>query len=326
MPFWRETEMQYDHILLIGYGAPSEPEEVMPYLRAMSEGRGVSEDHLKAVAKHYEVIGGGSPYNEQVSSFKVRLEQELRSSGILLPVFTGMKNWHPFLKDVLPEIYRKGFRKGLAIPLTPYRFASSGAGYKESLESICSASGMKDLCYRFVEGWHDQELFIEAEVQEISRALQAIDPVKRAATPVLFSFHSLPAKCDPTHPVSHYTAEARAASALVAKRLGHKKWTVVYQSRPASAKDIWLAPEIEGEVKALAAGGGKRVLIVPLGVLCDHAEILYDLDHQARAVVEGMGMEYLRSRTVLNHPKIVTLLRTLIEQAMAAGASDIHSV
>jgi ferrochelatase len=318
--------MKFNHVLLIGYGAPSKPVEVIPYLRAMSEGRGVLEDRLKVVAKHYEVIGGGSPYNGQVSNFKVRLEEELRSSGISLPVFVGMKNWHPFLKDVLPEIYQKGFRNGLAIPLTPYRSASSGAGYKESLESICSVSGMNDLRYQFIEGWHDREPFIEAEAQEVSRVLRAIDPAERAATPLLFSFHSLPIRCDPTDQTSHYAEEARAASVLVAERLEHKKWTVVYQSRPVSAQDIWLSPEIEVAIEALIASGEKRVLIVPLGFLCDHAEILYDLDHQARAVAEGAGMEYLRSRTVINHPKIVTLLKTLIEKAMAAGVSKTHSV
>ncbi|MFH1208064.1 MAG: ferrochelatase [Candidatus Omnitrophota bacterium] len=313
--------MKFDHVLLVGYGAPSKPEEVMPYLRAMSEGRGVPGDRLKAVAKHYEVIGGGSPYNEQVSNFKVRLEQELRSSGISLPVFAGMKNWHPFLKDVLPEIYQKGFRKGLAIPLTPFPSASSGAGYQKSLESVRSASEMNDLSYQWIEGWHDQKLFIEAEAEEVSHVLQAIDPVERVATPILFTFHSLPVCRDPADSMSCYAEEARVSSALVAERLGHKQWAVAYQSRPVSAKTAWLSPEIGEKIHSLAAGGEKRVLVVPLGFLCDHAEILYDLDHAAREVIEKSGMEYLRAGTVLCHPKIVTLLRTLIQKVTAAGAS-----
>ncbi|MFH1800778.1 MAG: ferrochelatase [Candidatus Omnitrophota bacterium] len=318
--------MKFDHVLLVGYGAPSKPKEVMPYLRAMSEGREVPEDRLMAVAKHYEVIERGSPYNEQVSSFKVRLEQELRSSGIPLPVFAGMKNWHPFFKDVLPEIYQKGFRKGLAIPLTPFRSASFGAGYQKSLESVRSALRMNDLSYHWIEGWYDQRLFIEAEAEEVLRALQTVTPTERSGTQILFSFHSLPVHHDPTDPLSRYAEEACAASALVAERSGHKKWTVVYQSRPVSAGVVWLGPEIEEEVRALAEQGEKRVLVVPLGFLCDHAEILYDLDHQARAVVEGAGMEYLRSRTVFHHPKIVTFVRTWIEKAMAAGASETSRV
>ncbi len=326
--------MNFDHILLVGYGAPARAEEVMPFLRSMSEGRGVPEERLKALAGHYELIDGASPYKAQVLDFGERLARELCAAGIGLPVFTGMKNWHPFLKDILPEIYQKGFRKGLAIPLTPFRSASSGAGYKKNLEGISSASGMNDFSYQFIEGWHDQELFIEAEAEEISRVLQTIDPVERSGIPILFSFHSLPANQDPANPMSFYTEEARAASALVAERLGHKKWTVVYQSRPVSAcedwplrpreragivgipaQTAWPRPEIGEEIKSLAARGEKRVLIVPLGFICDHAEILYDLDHVVCGAIKKTGMEYLRAKTVLHHPKITALFRTLIEKS-----------
>ena len=326
--------MNFDHILLLGYGAPEKAEDVMPYLRSMSDGRGIPEDRLNALAKHYELIGGASPYNAQVLDFKERLGKELHAVGINVPVFTGMKNWHPFLKEVLLEIHQKGLRKGLVIPLTPYRSASSGARYKESLECLCSASGMNDLYYQFIEGWYDQELFIQAEAEEVSRVLQTVASEERSETPILFSFHSLPLHRDPANPISHYSEEARAASALVAERLGHSKWTVVYQSRPVSAcedwpsrpgegagivgipaKTAWVSPEIGEEVKALAARGEKKVLVVPLGFLCDHAEILYDLDHAARGVIEKAGMEYLRAKTVLHHPKITTLFRTLIEKS-----------
>ena len=323
--------MNFDHVLLIGYGAPARVEEVMPYLRAMSEGRGVPEERLKELAQHYERIGGGSPYHGQVLEFRGRLEREFGSEGIGLPVFVGMKNWHPFLGDTLREIYQKGLRRGMAIPLTHYRSASAGAGYKENLESIRSALGMNDLHYQFLEGWYDQKLFVEAEAEEVSRALQGVAPEERSAIPILFSFHSLP-----VHPMSHYAEEARAASALVAERLGYSKWTVVYQSRPVSAcedwpsrpreragivgrpaQTAWLSPEIGETIKSLAEKGESRVLVVPLGFLCDHAEILYDLDHAAREMIEKSGMGYLRAKTVLHHPKITALFRALIEKSNA---------
>lgn len=331
--------MNFDHILLMGYGAPTKADEVMPFLRSMIEGRGVPEERLKALARHYELIGGGSPYNAQVSDFRERLATELRGAGIDLPVFTGMKNWHPFLKDILLEIHQKGFRKGLAIPLTPYRSASSGTGYRENLGSLLSASGINDLHYQWIEGWHEQKLFIEAEAEEVSNMLLTIDPAERTGTPILFSFHSLPVSRNPANPVSLYTKEARAVSALVAKQLGHSKWSVVYQSRSLSAcedwpsrpreragivgipaKGAWLSPEIQEEVKALAAKGEKKVLVVPLGFLCDHAEILYDLDYAARERVEKAGMKYLRARTVLHHPKIALLLRTLIKKSSSLSS------
>ena len=161
---------------------------------------------------------------------------------------------------------------------------------------------------------------VEAETEEVSRVIQTIDPTERAGTPILFSFHSLPVSDDLANPVSRYAEEARATSVLVAERLGHPKWTVVYQSRPVSAPTTWQGPEIEDVVQALAAKGEKRVLVVPLGFLCDHAEILYDLDHAAREAIEKTGMEYLRAGTVLSHPKIVTGFKAMIEKSMAADA------
>ena len=115
--------------------------------------------------------------------------------------------------------------------------------------------------------------------------------------------------------MSRYAEEARATSALVAERLGYKKWTVVYQSRPLSAQTAWLIPEIGEAIKSLAAKGEKRVLVAPLGFLCDHAEILYDLDHEVREIAEKEEMEYLRVKTVLHHPKITALFRELIEKS-----------
>lgn len=306
--------MNFDHILLIGYGAPAKMEEVMPFLRSMNQGRNVSEECLKTVARHYEVIGGGSPYKAQIADFGERLEKELHAAGSELPVFMGMKNGSPFFKEVLTEIYQKGFRKGLAIPMTPYRFASSGAGYRDSL--IRSTLGMKDLDYQFIEGWYDQELFVEAQAEEGSRALQTVTFAERLETPILFSFHSMPVSRDSDESIRLYAEEARAASALVAARLGHSKWNVVYQSRPLSAQGAWLGPEIKEEINVLAAKGEKRVLVVPLGFLCDHAEILYDLDQEARGIIENAGMVYSRAKTVLRHPRLVTLFRKLIETSL----------
>ncbi len=306
--------MNFDHILLIGHGAPESAEEVLPYLRSMNAGKHVREERLETLARHYELIGGASPYNTQVLDFKGRLERELSAAGLDLPVFIGMKNWSPFLKKILPEIHLKGFRDGLAIPLTPYRSASWGAGYKDILKTICSMPELSSLRYQFIEGWYDEELFIQAAAEEISFALRGIPPSERSGIPMLFSFHSLPIHRHPGDPLFHYAGEVYAASALVAKGLRHSKWSVVYQSRPASAKGGWLGPGIEEEAKTLASRNEKRVLVVPLGFLCDHAEVLYDLDHAAREVIGKNGMQYSRAKTVLHHPKITMLFRMLIEK------------
>ncbi len=304
--------MQPDHILLLGYGAPETKQDVIPFLKGMTEGRGLSEECLQKIAKHYELIGSVSPYNDQVAEFRRRFEKELRGAGIELPVFVGMKNWRPFLQDVLAGIHGKGLRSGIAVPLTPYRAASIGARYKENLLAILSKEDMAGLSYHFVEGWYDQEPFISAQAEEITAALEKVPSPERSGTRIFFSFHALPIVQDASHPLAAYPVEARAASGLVAERLGHGKWSVVYQSRPASAKAPWLGPDIADEIANLAQKGEKRILVAPLGFLCDHAEILYDLDHQARAEAEGKQMQYLRAKTVLNHPKIAALLTKMI--------------
>lgn len=307
--------MQPDHILILGYGAPEKAEDVLPFLKGMTAGRGIPDERLQILAKHYELIGSASPYNDQVEEFRGRLEKELRNAGADVPVFAGMKNWHPFLKEALDDIHGKGLQKGIALPLTPYQAASAGAGYRENLQTLLSAGGLGGLSYRFVESWYDQEPFIEAQAEEICKVLEAVPAGERSGTTLLFSFHALPVIQDPAHPLAAYPEEARAASALVAERLGHAKWAVVYQSRPVSAKTPWLGPDIADQIDSLALKGERRVVVAPLGFLCDHAEILYDLDHQARAAVEEKQMQYLRSKTVLNHPKIAALLASLILKA-----------
>ncbi len=304
--------MHPDHILLIGYGAPEKADEVLPFLKGMTAGRGISEESLQRLASHYALIGSASPYNDQVTEFRGRLEKELRILGLDVPVFVGMKNWHPYLKDVLVEIHGKGFNRGIALPLTAYSASSAGAGYKEELESIFAQGGIAGLSYHFLEGWYEQKIFIEVHAEEIGKVLATVPAAERAGTPILFSFHALPIVQDRANPLAAYPEEALSVSALVAARLGHAKWSVVYQSRPASAKTAWLSPDIGDAISDLAKKGEKRVLVVPLGFLCDHAEILYDLDHQARALVEGKEMQYLRSQTVLNHSKIAALLASLI--------------
>ena len=284
--------MRPDHILLIGYGAPATEEDVLPYLRLMTEGRGIPEERLRMIAKNYELIGSASPYNDQVEDFRGHFVNELRSAGIDLPVFVGMKNWHPFLKEVLAEIYSKGLRHGVALPLTAYRAASAGAGYQKDLEAHLAGGETAGLHYRFIEGWYAQKPFIEAHADEISKVLEKVPSAERAGTPILFSFHALPIVCDRSNPVAGYPGEALAVSTLVAKRLGYVKWSVVYQSRPASAKTPWLGPDIAEEITRLAGQGEKRILVAPVGFLCDHAEILFDLDHQAKALV---GLLFLKS-------------------------------
>ncbi len=302
--------MNFDHILLIGYGGPRNSEEVLPFLRTMAEGKNISEERLQMSARRYEAIGGASPYHDEVIGFADRLGKTLRECGIPLPVFVAMKNWKPFLAEVLAGIRQKGHRKGLAIILTAFPGAVAGARYKESLK----AAQVPGLEYVFVEGWYAHELFIEAQAEEVKKILDVLPEKERAATPVVFTFHSLPAVTGQ----GSYEKEARETSALIAKLTGHANGFVAYQSKPLNAGGAWIGPDIVDVIGQTAKAGGKRVIVVPLGFFCDHVEVLYDLDHEARECARAFGVEFLRARTVIHHAKIIVMFQELIRQKLAA--------
>ena len=308
--------MKFDHILLMGHGGPRKREEVMPFLKAMTEGKNVPVERLNSVARNYEMTGGASPYHDEVIQFAKRLEMSLKDAGMDLPVFVGMKHWHPFFKDVLSGIHLKGHGKGLGIALNAFCGASEGIRYRESLEVARTSLKAPALRYDFLKGWHEQKLFIEAQAEEVSNVLGILPEKGRRDTVILFSFHSLPVRTERKETEGRYPEEAHAASALVAKELGHAKWAVAYQSKPPETKEPWLGPDICDAIEKLAESGEKRVVVVPLGFLCDHVEILYDLDCKACGVAEKNGMEYLRAKTVIGHSKIMRLFAEMITAAV----------
>ena len=311
--------MDLDHILLIGYGGPRTPGEVMSFLKGMTGVRNIPEEVLRMVAHNYERIGGTSPYFDEVTRFARQLRKTLCDRGMKLPVFTGMKNWHPFLDELLLEIREKGHRKGLAIILNAFPGAAVGARYKESLQAAQATLKGNAPEYIFAEGWYDHELFMEAQAEEIRRVLEKVPAGDRGSVPLVFTFHSLPVKHGKP---SGYPEEANAAAALIANRLGNSRWSVVYQSKPVNAQGPWLGPDINNVIRQLAEAGEKRVVVVPLGFFCDHVEILFDLDIKARETAERMKVEYLRAETVIHHPKILGLFQELVEKHITGEVSS----
>ncbi len=300
--------MKLDHVLLIGFGAPSSPEDVGPYLRRFAENAGIPETRLDSVRGHYEAIGGASPYLDQVMLFSDHLTKGLQSVGLKLPVFVGMKNWHPFIRAQIGEIREKGFRIGAGMILSPY---ASWAGYDEYVrevgQAVSSAGG--GLQYRYPDTWYDHPLWIEALRGQILKAQHGLSEKEKKSVPLLFCAHSVPQSADAT---GQYGEQIRFTAGLVADQIGHSKWSLAYQSRSGSPAEPWLGPGLLEEIGRLKERGEKSVLIVPLGFVCDNAEILYDLDVEARREVLKLGMEYRRAGTVMSHPVFVDLFVELI--------------
>ena len=302
--------MDFDHLLVIGFGAPEKREDVPEYLRIVTRGVPVPEERLKEVARHYEAIGGGSPYNQYTQGLVEVIKQKLFDRAISLPVFLGMRNWRPFMKETMAEIKAKGFRKGIGIVLAPHRCDASWEKYLGTVEEAQKAV-QAEIEYEYLRPWHDHPGFTEAQAEQIKKIYDDLSPSEIAETHLLFSAHSIPVEMAQK---SKYEAEIKASSERVARELNHKNWSIAYQSRSGSPKQPWLEPDVSSVMGELAASGAKTVLVVPIGFLCDNAEVLYDLDIEAREKAEKAGLRYLRASTVMGHPKFAGMFAELVQE------------
>lgn len=307
--------MQPDHVLVIGFGGPTAPEEVMPFLREVARGRNIPEERLAEVRRHYEEVGGFSPYNRYTFDLVERLRKALESSGFVLPVFVGMRNWHPFLRETLSQIKSRGLKKGIGVILAPHRCEASYERYIRDVEEAKRHVPAAGIEYTYIRPWHDHPLFIKAQSDEVHKVLISLSAAEREKVYLLFTAHSIPL---PMAQGSHYEEEFRTSSRLVASVIGHDLWGLAYQSRSGNPREPWLAPDVGEKLAELAHQGRPCVLAVPVGFLCDNAEVLYDLDIEARQAAEKLDLRFLRARTVTDHPDFVDMLRRLVEESLEA--------
>ena len=308
----------FDHILLVGFGGPTRPEEVLPFLQNVSKGRNIPQERLREVGRHYERIGGRSPYQEQTFGLRDRLQAHWKRAGIPLEVFVGMRNWHPFLKETLTEIKKRGCRRGIGMVLAPHRSEASFERYLANVEEAKRSAGASEMAYEYLKPWYDHPLFIQAQVEEVRRIYDGLSSSEIGETHLIFTAHSIPLKMAGP---CRYAEEIETTASLVARELGHREWSVAYQSRSGDPKDPWLAPDINALMGELPSRGQTVALLIPIGFLCDNAEILYDLDVEARQVAEQRGVRYLRASTVIRHPYFLDLVTELVEEQISLNAS-----
>ncbi len=307
--------MNLDHILLIGFGGPRAPDEVPIFLRQVTSGRNIPESRFREVCRHYEEIGGRSPYNTRVFHFWERLKRHAALSHLTIPIYTGMRNWHPFLKDALLSIKKSGLKRGIGIVLAPHRSEASYERYLESLNQARIESDATNLEYHFLKSWHEHPLFIEAHTDQLKKTLSTLGDLTPQSTHILFTAHSIPLQMASS---SSYAQEIHSSSAKVMELLGSTfPWSIGYQSRSGSPSEPWLGPPAEECLKTLRAKGISQVVTLPIGFLCDNAETLFDLDIELRSKAEQSGMKYARVPTVLEHESIVAMFFELIQDAIS---------
>ena len=298
-----------DAVLLIAFGGPTAPDEIRPFLEVVARGRRVPPERLEEVARHYERMPGGcSPLGALTLAQARGLEGHLVRSGVPLPVFVGMRNWHPFLHETLADMTARGVKRALGIILSPLRTEASWERYQQDVtDARAKVGGAPEVT--FARAWYDHPRFIEAVADRARASLAEIPPAVRVRSPLVFTAHSVPVAMADASP---YVADLTAAARAVADRLGHQRWSLAYQSRSGSPRDPWLEPDIGDVLKRLAANGERQVVVVPIGFVCDHVELLYDLDVEAHAIASAHGLALHRAAAVNDHPAFVAMLADLV--------------
>lgn len=304
--------MLHDAVLLLSFGGPEGPDDVLPFLENVVRGKRVPRERLVEVAQRYELFGGISPINSENRALLAALVAELNTHGPQLPVYWGNRNWHPLLADTLRLMADDGVRHALAFVTSAFGSYSGCRQYIEDIHRARAEVGPDAPQVDKLRLFYNHPGFIEPQVLRIAAALKQVPADRRNEALLLFTAHSIPLL---VANVSHYQRQLHEACQLVAQRVGRTEWQLVYQSRSGSPRDPWLEPDVLEHLAGLGQSGRVRdVVLVPIGFISEHMEVVYDLDIEARAVCEHFGMNLVRSPVVGAHPRFVTMIRELIEE------------
>jgi protoporphyrin/coproporphyrin ferrochelatase len=287
-------------VVLMAYGSPSGPEDVRPYLEDVRGGRPVSDEAVEELAERYRRIGGRSPLDDVTEAQRAALEREL---GV--PVFVGMKHWHPRIADAVESALAGGATRIVGLVLAPHYSRLSIGEYRERLEA--AVAGRAEVV--LVESWHDHPGFLDV----------LADRVRGTGAWVVFTAHSLPERIlDEGGP---YREQLLETSRLVADRAGLEGWSFAFQSASATGEP-WLGPNVLEELDRLHEAGVEKVLVAPVGFVSDHLEILWDLDIEARERAEQLGLELDRIESLNDDPAFMHALAGLVEERLAVSGKS----
>lgn len=311
---------EYDALLVVSFGGPERPEDVMPFLENVTRGRGIPRERLTSVAEHYQHFGGKSPINDQNRALILALDQDLKAHGINLPIYFGNRNWAPLLGEAVAQMKQAGVKRALAFITSAYSSYSGCRQYLGDIEqaraSVPGAPSIDPLRRFFNHpGFVDAcEECVRPPWEKLGATIGAS---KLSGARIVFTAHSIPRSMADT---CDYEKQLRANAALIAERLGHPAWDLVWQSRSGPPEVPWLAPDILDHVRDLHERGVPGVVIAPIGFLSDHIEVLYDLDEEAAALCRELGMPMLRAPTVGTHPRFVDTIRELVLERVRGDA------
>jgi ferrochelatase len=303
------STLPYDALLVVSFGGPEKPGDVMPFLENVVRGRGVPRERLLEVEAHYQGFGGVSPINQQCRDLIEALDVDL-------PIYWGNRNWHPFLEDTVRQMKADGVRKAAAFVTAAY---SSYSSCRQYLDDIARARAAVPGAPEIVKlrHYYDHPGFIAAMADHTRAALDALPPAVRDTARFVFTAHSIPVSMARTAGPTGgaYEAQLRKAAALVTEQVdAGRPWDLVWQSRSGPPSVPWLEPDVCDHLEALHEDGVRAVVVVPIGFVSDHMEVVYDLDIEAATLAEKLGMALSRAATAGTHPRFVSMVSELLAE------------
>lgn len=302
----------FDSVLLVSFGGPEGLADIRPFLANVLRGRRVSPERLEEVVHHYEAFGGVSPLNAITMKQADGLRARLAAAGLSVPVFVGMRNWHPLLPDTLREMSDAGVRRAIGFICAAHRSYSSCTQYKQNVvdaRAELASGGRKNIDVTYVEDWHEHEGFIDTNARHVQTAFDALPSGLGARARLVFTAHSIP---ESMSGVARYQAQLLQSARRIAGRLGRSDWALVYQSRSGRPEDPWLGPDVCQYLEAEHARGLEAVVLCPVGFVCDHIEVLYDLDQEAAQLCRRIGLPMTRAEAVNDDPAFLDLMGDVV--------------
>ena len=289
-------------VVLLGFGGPASSQEIRPFLDRVLQGRPVPQERYEEVVRHYEIIGGKSPFNERTQEQARALEQELHDRGVDVPVCVAYRNAAPFIQDVAHQLARNGTQP-VAVILAAHQ---SEAGWDRYYGSIPNAA--------YTPPFFDHPLFVRAHAERLEHALRRLEKTGYDDVALIFTAHSIPQSMADRGP---YVQQLQRSAQLIADAAGAKQFTLAFQSRSGSPSESWLGPDVRDVLDALSQTGVCDAVVSPLGFLCDHVEVLYDLDVEAAAIAQRAGVRMSRAKALNDHPLFIRMLGDMVQACLA---------
>jgi protoporphyrin/coproporphyrin ferrochelatase len=314
--------LTYEALLVLSFGGPEGPDDVMPFLENVTKGRGVPPERLAGVAAHYLHFGGVSPINAQNRALIAAVRADFDAHGIDLPIYWGNRNWHPFVTDTVRTMAADGIEQAAVFVTSAYSSYSSCRQYQDDLAAARAEVGDGAPTFAKLRQFFDHPGFIEPQVEAVRTALAAVDPSRRPTTRLVFTAHSIPvAMAEQSGPDGNaYVAQLRTASTLIAEAGAPElDWDLAFQSRSGPPTVPWLEPDIGDHLQMLASEGVTDVIVTPVGFVSDHLEVQWDLDVEAAAIAAEVGLGFSRTPAPGSDPRFVAMVRELVMERVDPG-------